>query len=518
MKLKTQWALLAAFSMVPYLFLGIAGALWLYHSGWWLWWFIVTALVTLAGWPVMRRLQKSGSRPSAGAVPASNEWSPLARSAWDDVQTIADRYQSRDIPLDQPEVLTGLAREILETVARRFHTTSKQPVYEIPVPHLLQIVELVARDLRETFTANIPGSHILTIHDLIRLQRLARMFPSMHRLYRLVSLIINPATGLAREFNTMMQEEMLNASAEETKRWAVQYVVRKVGFYAIELYSGNLVLRGVEFNPYMSERSKRSLAVEEKRTSALASEPLRILVIGQVKAGKSSLINSLFGEVRAAVDVVPRTKSVDPYLLERDGLQRAIILDTAGYEDPSKANAAIDQAREEVLQSDLILLVCTSLTAARDADRKLLDHLRALFQKTPDREFPPLVVALTHIDQLRPIREWSPPYNLADPQTPKARQIREAVEVTASDLAVEVDQVIPVNLAPGQIYNVDEGLVPAILNVLGAADRAKYLRCLKEFRDEQYWSQLRTQAKNTGRILLQAGMRLLTGARGGPPN
>jgi len=87
------------------------------------------------------------------------------------------------------------------------------------------------------------------------------------------------------------------------------------------------------------------------------------------------------------------------------------------------------------------------------------------------------------------------------------------VEVTASDLAVAVDQVIPVNLASGQIYNLDEGLIPAILNVLGAADRAKYLRCLKEYRDEQYWSQLRTQAKNTGRILLQAGMKLLTGSR-----
>ena len=166
----------------------------------------------------------------------------------------------------------------------------------------------------------------------------------------------------------------------------------------------------------------------------------------------------------------------------------------------------------EILQSDLVVLVSSAQTAARDADRRLLDEVRNLFQRTPDREFPPLVVALTHIDQLRPFREWNPPYDLAQSQGTKARQIREAVEATADDLAVDVERAIPVCLLEGKVYNVDEGLIPTILTSLDDAQRLKYLRCLREFKDEEYWRQLREQAVNAGRILLKTGWRLVEGA------
>ncbi len=309
--------------------------------------------------------------------------------------------------------------------------------------------------------------------------------------------------------NVLSQEQMLTGSANDTKRWALKFAVKRTGFYAIELYSGHLVLRGVEFDQYTTGPSRRAITREQARTESLENEPLRILILGQVKAGKSSLVNAMFGETRAAVDVVPRTKNIEPYLLERGGMQRAIILDTAGYEDSTQTAAALDQARREIVQSDLVVLVSSAQTAARDADRRLLDEVRNSFQQTPDREFPPLVVALTHIDQLRPFREWDPPYDLAQSQGIKAQQIREAVEATAEDLAVDIERVIPVCLLEGRVYNVEEGLVPAILTFLGDAQRLKYLRCLREFKDEEYWRRLREQAVNSGRILLKAGWRLL---------
>ncbi len=512
MKLKTQWLLLASFSILPYIVLVIAGAWWMFSTGWWLWWVIGTALVTLAGWPLFNLLKRRTPMPAPRGTGPSPEWSPAGRAAWEKVEGIARRTEDEDIPLDDPQAVLAVAREIVDTVARSFHARSSEPILEVPVPHLLQIVELVARDLRETFSANIPGSHILTIHDLQRLQRLVRVAPTLYRLYRVLTLVVNPATALARELSGMAQERMLNASAEETKRWMVQYAVRKIGYYSIELYSGNLLLRGVEFDPYVTSGSQKAIVREQKRTEALESEPLRILVIGQVKAGKSSLINALFGETRAAVDVVPRTRGVEPYLLERDGIHRAIIFDTAGYEDASRTAAALDDAREEIERCDLILLVSSALSAARDADRQLLDQVRKLFRENPDREFPPVVVVLTHIDQVRPFREWNPPYDLARAESLKAKNIREAVEATASDLQVNLDRVIPVCLLPDHPYNVDEGLIPAILTSLSDAKRVKYLRCLREYRDEQYWTQLRQQSANAGRIALKTGWELVKGA------
>ena len=69
-------------------------------------------------------------------------------------------------------------------------------------------------------------------------------------------------------------------------------------------------------------RSVKDETQAVERSEAMAGEPLRILVLGQVKAGKSGLINALFGETRAAVDVVPRTRHIEPFVLEREGMQR----------------------------------------------------------------------------------------------------------------------------------------------------------------------------------------------------
>jgi predicted GTPase len=499
---------------VPYLVLAAAGAWWLYDTGWWLWWMAGAVLVSLIGWPLMRMVQNSSPPPVAALAGASPDWSPAARLAWEDVEAIARRLEHEELQLDQPEPLLKLAREVIEAVARRFHARSSNPLYEIPVPHLLHIVELVAHDLRDACSATIPGSHILTINEIVKIRRLIRHLPTVYRLYRLATFFVNPTAALAREVNLLVQEQMLNASTAEAKRWALQYAVRKTGYYAIELYSGQLALRGIEFAGYSTGRSRRTIAAVGRRTAALEEEPFRILVLGQVKAGKSSLVNALFGETRAAVDVVPRTKGVEAHLLEREGLRRAIILDTAGYDDATQTALALDQAREEIVRCDLVLLASSATTAARDADRRLLDEVRGLFQQTPDREFPPLVVALTHIDQVRPFREWGPPYDLAAPEGSKARNIRDAVDATATDLAVDVERVIPVCLLEGKLYNVEEGLIPAILSTLGAAQRLKYLRCLREFKDEEYWRRLGEQAANAGRILLTTGLRVVEAAVG----
>ena len=527
MTIKTQWLLLALFSALPYFVLGAVGAWWLYDSGWWLWWIGWAALVSLSGWPLMNWLRKRSSwsqisdagpaaaRSSAAgslATGPSPDWSPLGLAAWADVEAISRRLATEDVALDRPEPLLKLAKDVVETVARQFHPRSKKPLLEIPVPYVLRIVELVSHDLRSECSARIPGSHILTIHDLLRLKKLVELAPRAYVLYRAIRLFVNPVSAIGRELNDHVLSQMMTGPTNDIKRWALEFAVKRTGFYAIELYSGHLVLRGVEFDQYTTAQSRLAISGEQERTESLANEPLRILILGQVKAGKSSLVNAMFGETRAAVDVVPRTRNIEPYLLERDGLQRAIILDTAGYEDATQTTAALDEARQEILQCDLVVLVSSAQTAARDADKRLLDEVRNLFQKTPDREFPPLVVALTHVDQLRPFREWNPPYDLAQSQGTKAQQIREAVVATAEDLAVDVERVIPVCLQEGRVYNVDEGLIPAILTFLGDAQRLKYLRCLREFKDEEYWRRLREQAVNTGRILLKTGMRLLENA------
>jgi hypothetical protein len=55
------------------------------------------------------------------------------------------------------------------------------------------------------------------------------------------------------------------------------------------------------------------------------------------------------------------------------------------------------------------------------------------------------------------------------------------------------------------MYNVEEGLTPAILSVAGEARQVKYLRCLRQSREADYWQRLWQQTLSAGRVLLSAG-------------
>ena len=461
---------------------------------------------TLVGWRLAVWLRTK--QPAVVAsVRSGGTWTPLGQRAWEDVEVVARRVQAEDdLPLDRIEPLVDLVREVLEVVARRFHPHSDQPEFEIPVPHVLRIVELVARDLREAFSEHVPGAHVLTLNDFQRLGRLAGFARRFYFLYRITSFGFNPVSALLREIRGAAAGELAQASGGELKGWALGFCVRKAGYYAIELYSGQLLLSGVEFDGYQTAPSKRQTEQAEANRRQMADEPLRILVVGQVKSGKSSLINALFGEIRAAVDVIPRTDRIEPYLLERDGIPRAIILDTAGYEDVSGADDPFAVLRDQILECDLILLVCSALSAARASDRRLLDAVKVYYREEANRLKPPAVVVVTHIDLLRPVREWDPPYDLRNSDSPKATHIADAVNAVTEDLALEPDQpVVPVCLKPGREYNLDEGVAPAVIQSMSEAQRVKCLRCLRTAHEEDYWRKLWRQGVNAGRIALRVG-------------
>jgi hypothetical protein len=505
-RLKWWWLAILTIFSIPYLLLFAAGSVWLYqYHVLWLW-FVVALACTLAVWPLviwMRR--KSLALAERAAAEPAPQWPPAARAPWQEIDELARRWQSQDFSFSQPERWWPVLYEVLQTVARHYHPQSHQPELEIPVPHVLRVVELVAADLRRACSRHVPGAHVLTLHDLKRLARLAVLSRRLYFLYRVLQLPINPLAAVVREVRDFSADKLTGASAEDFKRWAVGFCVRRAGYYAIELYSGNLVLDDVAFRDYQSPQSRRDLQRAAARQDRLAEEPLRILVAGQVKAGKSALINALFAAPEAAVDVVPRTRGVTPHVLQREGIPRAVILDTAGYADLATAGAALRDQQRETRHCDLILLVCSARSAAREADRRWLDDLRSAYQLQPDRIPPPVVVVLSNIDQLRPLAEWNPPYDLQRPASTKARQIVEAIQAVAADLAVDIGKVVPVCLADGRLYNIDEALVPALLEVLPNAQRAQYLRCLRAYHQEQYWQQLWRQAIRSGRLLWKEG-------------
>lgn len=514
------WWWVLAVTLVPTLLLLPAGWLWLAERDLLLYWLVGSTLAALVVGALLSRWGRHGPRPSALEVAPSPRWTAAGTRAWQGVDELARRVEADDkLPLT-PVAAQGLLGEILGTVARAYHPRSSHPELEVPLTHALRIVELVTRDLKTDLATQVPGAHVFTLNDLRRLHRWSelwrRWYEPSRMLYRLASLGWNPLGALLGHVRDQATGQMADVTASEVRKWALGYAVRKAGYYAIELYSGQLVLDESEFAKFVGAGSERDAAQAQAREAALATEPLRVLVIGQAKAGKSSLVNAMFGAVRAAVDIVPRTAQVEPYVLERDGLPRAIILDTAGYATGDQPPGSAPQGAGEWLRVDVVVVVCSALSAARAADRAVLEQLRAEYREHPERVLPPVVAVVTHVDQLRPLAEWLPPYDLYDAERPKARQIAAAVEAVAGDLGLPTTVVVPVCLAVGREDNVNETLIPLLVELLPAADRVKYLRCLREYHDREYWRLLGTQALNAGRLLWRAGEQVL-GAKLGVP-
>ncbi len=168
-----------------------------------------------------------------------------------------------------------------------------------------------------------------------------------------------------------------------------------------------------------------------------------------------------------------------------------------------------DQAPKALMQEwakvDLILMVCNAVQAARQVDTQQLNAIRHYFQEQcPNQALPVIIAVATHCDRLRPVREWNPPYNIQQPDNAKAHNIRQACDAMAHDLSLSPDCIAPVCLSPEKpAYNIEDGLIPLIHEHLNAAQRVRYLRCLRQQQAESYWQQWRKQVLKAGQLIFK---------------
>lgn len=491
-------------SVLPLTALPVLGLVWLWQSSQVLTWLAVTALAAIVGL-VLNQLAVRGEQQALpeSTSQAAAHWPPVAEDCWQQIDALAKDSSVEEWPLKDTAGLMRLARQVLDQVAGHFHPKSDHPLLQMTLPHTLAVVERAARELRQEISDNIPFSHQMRLGTLVQANSWRDWFKRHEHWYRAGRLIVSPQSAVIAELRRTVGNQAFQHGSTQIQNWLLREYIRKLGYHAIELYGGYArVEQALELESASAQSARDS---EQAGHEEAASEPLRILLLGRSNAGKSSLINALFGELTAATDLLPDTTThITPYRLDRDQQLQALVFDTPGFDGALFADRVLAKTARS---ADLILWVSAANRADRGEERERLDQLRAMFDD-PAIHAPPILVAMSHIDRLRPPREWQPPYVLNPPNRSKEHNIVKALNAVSKDLGVDLERIIPVCLAEGRVYNVDDALLSAMLLHQSDANRVRLLRCVKARRQEENWTLLRRQLINAGRIVVQAGSNL----------
>lgn len=501
---RTRIILVVSGLLLPTLSLVPLGSIWLWQNGYLLYWAAAACVVIAATYAFQRWLfpaqppARSTDTPAAGdnvsELSRQLGWSPQEEEAMKDVEALA-----REVDLDTLtswEAVVALGQQAIERVAARLHKGRSDPVWQFTPPEALAIIERVSRRLRMIAVERVPFGDKITVAQALNIYRWRGSVDYLEKawdLWRILRLA-NPVTAATHEVRERLSTELLQWGRDEVARRLTEAYVREIGRAAIDLYGGRLRVTSKSLGSYVSSDS----AADADTIKDTRAEPLRILVAGQISAGKSSLVNALAAEAKAAVDALPATAAFTPYTLQREGFPAAVIIDSPGLSSSGKAT---DLLIEKADDCDLVLWVVGAHRADRHLDQQALTAFRQHFASRLNRRRPPVILVLTHVDKLRPFDEWDPPYDIANPgSSTKAKTIRSAVEAITSDLGFATEDAVPVSLLANRTFNI-ETVWQHIAGALPEAMRAQLLRCLHDLKGDWSWSTVWAQTANAGRAI-----------------
>lgn len=434
---------------LPWLALIALGMIWLVQTGHFLLFVLGTTLaILLAKLPAWVRMwqQSRGDvshkdRPDVdGPIVAENpDWTAREARIYTELcQDIVER-----IPKPQlMNALPDMAFEVAESAARKLSDGHKGAL-DFSVPEALLLADRIILRLRGTIRSTLPLADRISIGTLYWVwQNRAGMQKSVKTAivaWRVLRLAKAPIQSILQE---LQNNALSGANDFLTNRSLLvlqRMILEEVAHASIELHSGRLRFSDTELLAI-----QLGSEVADRNALAKPDAPLRLLVIGQVSAGKSTLINALAGSKLAETDMAPTTPELTRHDLVLDGLPYHII-DTQGLDGGKVTEEAI---LKQMRDCDIVLWVVRANRPARAPDVALMERFRDAFVSEHRRRKPPVVVAVSATDSL--LQGWPYPEHIlpdADRQT-----VTNLVEAVSRDLNTRI--IVPI-CAEGSTWNVD---------------------------------------------------------------
>ncbi len=436
-------------------------------------------------------------------------WTEQDRAVWRHLCTTIESRLAVDLPWQS---LPDESLQLLSAVSAHYNPhlaqatdapkATTQLEYRFTLPEALLVLSVASERYRKVILQHIPFAERVTVASLVTLynrqqniQTGYRWFNNVRRTVRLVNPLAAVIGELRDQFTNRVFDHLSINVQRDLKRLLLQEVVQ-VG---IDLYSGKLKTSANELEDFRSSAYRQDI-----QQTAPAAEPLRIVLAGQTSAGKSSLINALADTLEAEVDILPTTDRTVTHRLQLDGAAPMHIIDTVGMEHTADGP---DSLMQLAIQADMLLLVVRANQPARAPDQRVWETLQQSFASMPKRRRPPLMLVMTHIDQLTPKALWEPPYAL-DSEDRKATSIRSALLSATSQIGLPPDTpAIPVCLSTEKgRYNVDAVAAQLMMlqdnATLTQLNRRRVERGEQSFNWRERWSQVR----NLGQVLGRAAI------------
>lgn len=428
-----QWVVLALPVVSVLGFLGAAAGLQIHQ--WGLSWIWAIVILVFLGWQYLlvrwlRLPDQIAAEARAFIQEQAEETSssePRRQQAEAEIQTILVAAREDVLPWEDWAQFFRRCQTLIEAIAHVYYPTTKRPFLNIYVPDAYGLLRGTVDDVDQWMQKLSPvlgqvtvGQAYETYETYRKLEPAAR---TAVKVWQWSRWIFNPVAALTRTSTQTYRNQANQQLLANLGQIVRETTLQALGERAIALYSGEAVRSLESLEPKLPEAETQTLQAiitEAAPAKAVEQAPLNVLLVGRTGAGKSSLVNTLFGRETAAVDVLPSTDTLQSYRFKNNLDETLTLWDSPGYEQSGRDDlrqAVIEKAAE----ADLLLLVTPATDPALQMDLAFLEEIKTQVDDLP------VISIVTQVDRLRPIREWSPPYDWRSGEQPKETSIREAI-------------------------------------------------------------------------------------------
>lgn len=334
-----------------------------------------------------------------GLVKPSDNWSNAELEFWDATKGLIDELLKAD---NSWNAITHKHPKVLAANTAKFYR--KSDLYDVHAIESLIAIENMSRRYRRVLRDNVPfieqlkARHVISVYGMQ--ERYGHFvtigFSATSVLKKLAKTFTNPIGILA----DVVQERVAGGIADRLEAHLDAQLKRtfleEVLSISMDLYSGRFGVGDDEVNAYKA--ADTSSAPTELNVS-----PVRVAVVGQISAGKSTLTNLLCKEILAETSVLPSTDDVRIYAASVNDEEQIRVVDMPGYDS---GEASIQRAFQEATHADLILWVLRANQPAKNPDVQLKAQLDEFYLQNPNKLPPKIIGVVTHIDRLFSNIDW----------------------------------------------------------------------------------------------------------------